>query len=812
MPKDLNKKINLKKISKKWQQKWKNKYCFKWNTSLKRSENFSIDTPPPTVSGILHMGHVFSYTQIDFIARYQRLKGKNVYFTIGFDDNGLPTERLVEKLKKIKPSTINKKLFNKLCKSVTSKLESIYSTLFKNLGISFDWKYEYQTINEKSIMISQMSFLDLYNRNLIERKYNPCFWDVKDQTVISQAEIVDINRNGTMYDIKFSLNNLNYIIISTTRPEMLSSCVAIFFNPNDCRYKLLKNEFATIPIFNKKIKILTDQNIDIKMGTGLVMCCTFGSAQDVIWWKKYNLNTILSINPYGKMQNSSFLNNFKIIDARKIIVKKLANKIIKERNVKQTIKIAERSGMILEIILTSQWYIKILNIKNKFQKIGENINWRPAFMKEKFDNWINGLNQDWCISRQRYFGIPIPIWFSLKKGERGKIITPKKQDLPIDPIKDLPSGYKRNQVKAETNIMDTWATSSLTPQINNLNLNKTFAIIGNKKIFPFDLRPQAHEIIRTWTFYTIVKSFYHNKTLPWYNVMISGWCKAKNKTKMSKSKDNLINPVKLLEQYGPDILRYWSSNSKLGNDVIFKEESFKNGQKLINKLYNASKFYISHIKNTIDNNLNIFQEDLPKLIYGFDLWVISHLNKSIIKMTKLFENYEYHDARECIENFFWKIFCDNYLEIIKGRIYNNNIKNRKSAILTLGHIIKTILILFNPFIPHITEELNFLIFSDKEFLCKKGAWPITNYYNKNIIAIGNKIIILLNLVRKYKTNKNISLNSKIDNLICIGTSIPNIFMNDFKNASKCKKITTKANKKNRYDIISECKNLKIIVT
>lgn len=815
MKKSCNNMFDIHDISKKWQKIWETNNYFKWNNISKRQDNFSIDTPPPTISGNLHMGHIFSYTQIDFIARYKRAIGKNVYFPIGFDNNGLPTERLIEKITKTKAKNLDKDKFNKLAKQKINTIQDIYKNIFKNLGMSFDWQQEYQTDNQQAKLLAQMSFINLYKKNILIEKKEPCFWDITDQTAISQAEIVDKSYDSFMYNIRFISNSSTEIIVSTTRPEMLAGCVAILFNPNDHRYLELKNKTAIVPIFNYIVKIIADEDVIINKGTGLVMCSTFGDIQDIIWWKRYKLKTKECINESGKIKNTPLFNNMTIVDAREKIIADLKTNIIKTHKIKHNVKVAERSNTKLEIIMTSQWYIKILNIKKKLKEISKKINWYPNFMEKKLENWIDGLNQDWCISRQRYLGTPLPVWLSLKKGEEGKKIIADIDNLPVDPKHDLPQGYKKNEVISDNNIMDTWVTSSLTPQINSQIINKNYHISNtSEKIFPFDLRAQSHEIIRTWTFYSIVKSLYHNKNIPWYNIMISGWCKSDNNIKMSKSKGNAIDPVKLLKKYSPDILRYWSAKTKLGTDIIFNEENFQLGKKLINKLHNLTKFYKIHLEKSYFKQETFLQIDINKIIYGFDLWILSHLSLIINKTTNAFDKYKYSESIYYIEEFLWNNLCSNYLEVTKKRIYNiKSTCGYQSVMLTLGYVIKTILILFSPFIPHVCEEFNKNTFVNTSDICKKGVWPQQKYYNQSYIEKGNTMIAFLNLIRKYKSHHNMSLKHNINHITCIGEIIPKKFVDDLQNASNCDRIDSLIkNDDTKYDFVSDCKRLKIVVS
>ena len=816
----LQDKLDISRIEAKWQKIWHEKGIYKWDRNKPREKTFSTDTPPPTVSGMLHMGHVFSYTQADFIARFQRMNGKSVFYPIGFDDNGLPTERLVEKVKKIRASDLPREEFIKICQEVVLEAEEEFRKIFKALGLSFDWGQEYQTISSQSRKLSQMSFLDLYNKGKIVRKFGPSFWDVKDQTAIAQAENIDKEQVGILSDIKFKIGDNNKdIIIATTRPEMLPACVAVFYHPKDARYKHLAGKQAIVPLFNQAVNILPDSDVEQEKGTGLVMCCTFGDIQDIEWWQRHKLDTKECINLYGKMQNADFLNGMKIKDARELTIEKLKEegKLVKQTEVTQNVKCAERSGGVLEIIPTYQWYIEVLPYKEQLHEKNEQCNWYPQFMKERLKSWIDGLNQDWCISRQRYFGIPFPVWYSKRKGEEGKILLADMKQLPVDPYVDLPEGYSREEVEAEKDVMDTWATSALTPQLSSLGISDEFMIDKEKhnKLFPFDLRPQAHEIIRTWAFGTIVKSMFHQNTIPWKNLMISGWCLTPDKVKMSKSKGNTITPEKLIEEQGADVIRYWASHSKLGMDIVYSEQIFKIGKKLITKLWNAARFVKPHILNSQPTTL---QQDITdgRVFCDLDLWILSSLYKVIEEATKSFQEYEYSDARVCIENFFWKNFCDNYLELIKTRVYdekNKYPKEKCSTVLTLYYIFKALLRLFAPYIPHVVEEINFLLFADDEPITQVNKWVrLEGYYcNEKYLKIGKDVMNVLELIRKYKSIHKLSLRAEIGEVLYSGEEIPTSALVDLKNASNCKKLIFKDEIRQAEKLASSCGKYSISV-
>ena len=778
----FNNKYQFKDIEEKYNTFWHEAKLYKWKNS--GDNQFVIDTPPPTISGQLHIGHVFSYCHTDFIARYQRMLGKDVFYPIGFDDNGLPTERLVEKTRKIRAADINRQEFNVICTQVSSEFRAQFKQLFQSIGISYDWNLEYHTISKDIQKISQTSFINLYKKGKLYRKLQPIFWDCIDQTAIARAEVEESEMLSSMNTITFTTETKEPINIATTRPELIPACVAIFFNPLDTRYQHLLGQNAIVPIFGHKVKILSDDQVKIDKGTGLVMCCTFGDEMDVYWWNKHNLDTKIIISKSGIISNLNSnttegndvcnkLHGLSVAKARKLILEILEqnNLLIQKQEIVHNVKCAERSGAPIEILLSHQWFIKVVEIKNELLEQVQKINWHPKSMRKQIEIWIEGLNWDWCISRQRYFGIPFPVWYS--KTEDEKIILADITKLPIDPTHDLPEGYKKEEVEADSDVMDTWATSSLSPQFNSSQI-------------PADLRPQSHEIIRSWAFYTIVQAYYHNNNIPWKNIMISGWCLAEDKTKMSKSKGNTLTPNKLLEEYGADVVRYWAANSKLGADTTFSNETLKLGKRFITKLWNASKFV----------SMFINQYQVPDLQYSvetMDKWILSKLYKIILKATESLNSFEYCIALDHIESFFWQDFCDNYLEIVKKRAYgeSTNKQENLSAIHTLSFVLREILKMLAPFIPYITEEIYRTLYSHNS-IHSHNNWPTPDIssYNESDEQLGEIFIELLNQVRKIKANSQLSVKYKIHKLIINKDyKLPISFENDLKAVCNADHIT-----------------------
>lgn len=799
----LPKKYKPADIEAKWQKTWEENHTYKWHNDAPRDETYVIDTPPPTVSGLLHMGHIFSYTQADFVARFQRMNGKDVFYPMGFDDNGLPTERLVEKTKKKRAVDMGREAFIELCMDVSEEARGEFRALFESVALSVDWDQEYHTISERSRTLSQMSFIDLYHKDKAYRKLQPMFWDPVDQTAIAQAEVEDKELKGTFSDIRFTVKNSEAeFVIGTTRPELIAACVAIFYHPDDARYKHLEGAHAITPLFNVEVPILSDEAVEIDKGTGIMMCCTFGDEADILKWRTHDLPARLVLDNYAKLRlkDKPWLadspqnvlealeglrghhQDKNVPNARTKTLEMLAdaNVLVKSDEITHAVPCAERSGSPLEIIPTNQWFIRILDQKEQLKQKAEQANWYPHYMKTRIDQWIDGLSWDWCVSRQRYFGVPFPVWYSKRAGEEGKVILATAEELPVNPLVDAPKGYSMDEVEPEADVMDTWATSSVSPQLNSYAITDDLGMDNDRhaKLFPADLRPQAHEIIRTWAFYTLAKAHLHEDVLPWKNLMISGWCLASDKTKMSKSKGNVVTPVKLIEEKGADAVRFWASTSKLGTDTAFSEDVLKVGHKLVTKLFNASKFaaiQLEHLKG---------EPSLDKVVHPIDKWMLTRASKAISKATVAFEKYEYAAAREAAEDVFWNDFCDNYLELVKARAYDPEGKNpegQQSAVVAIYHALEIILKLFAPFVPHVTEELYSHIFAEKHAahgsLHARHTWPKADDYmvDENAEAQGKAVVSVLNEVRKVKADANVSIKWPLDSLkLCAQKEAPSI--------------------------------------
>ena len=807
---------------------WEAEQIHAWDSTQPRANTYVIDTPPPTVSGSLHMGHIFSYTQADFIARFQRMSGKTVFYPMGFDDNGLPTERLVEKMKGKKASQYEtREAFIEACGEVTAQARQDFRKLFTSVALSVDWKQEYHTISEHSRRMSQLSFLDLHRNGKAYRQLQPMLWDPIDQTAIAQAEIVDKESPSAMNYIEFGLLGAQTnpqpaaeeesetvaltretlargkLLIATTRPELLPACVAVFVHPEDARYAHLVGKHATTSLFNVCVPILADDKVQMEKGTGAVMCCTFGDETDIQWWKTHNLPTRVVLNKYGKMdwtitpsltyilvgEGAPGINETKEVGGATGVESLLAQlnglkaeaarakiiEILKEKSllhwqdaINHAVKTAERSGATLELLPSHQWFVRVMNEKEVLKEKSRECVWHPEWMAHRMEQWIDGLNWDWCISRQRYFGVPFPVWYSKRAGEEGKVLIADADQLPVNPLTDLPKGYSRDEVEPDRDVMDTWATSSISPQISSGAIEPTLPgdITRHKQLFPADLRPQAHEIIRTWAFYTLVKAHHHENTIPWKNLMISGWCLAEDKSKMSKSKGNVVTPLELIEEFSADVVRYWASTSRLGADTAFSKDLLKIGKKLVNKLWNATKFAAIQLESLDKTPAATSEADSMNITETLDRWILTRLGRAFTAATKAFEEYEYANARAALEDFFWNDFCDNYLEMVKARAYDaegTNPSGKLSAQLTIHHCLDGILRGFAPFLPHITEELWAHIFPAKfaaaRSLHASGTWPKAADYFTDEAAeqSGIAAVELLGVIRKAKSERAVSI-------------------------------------------------------
>ena len=749
----LDKKYNTQECEIKWMNYWEENNIYEFKKDGR--EIYSIDTPPPTVNGKIHIGHIFSYSQAEMIARYKRLRGYNVFYPFGFDDNGLPSERLVEKEQGKKAHEIGREEFSRLCYDTTTKYESEFKKLFRRAGFSADLNNAYKTVSDKSTKISQLSFLELVEKNACYHKESPALWCNECLTSIAQAEL-ETKTIKTMFNyINFKTIDNELFTIATTRPELIPAIVAIFINPNDESNNHLIGKEAIIPILDIKVPIMADDKVDPSKGTGIVMCCTFGDQTDIEWWKKYNLPLKNIFSKDGLIENTNTkYDGLKIEEARREIIKDFdeAGYLIKQEELEHEVQTHERCGHAVEYTIMKQWFIDIMNHKSDFLKIGEEINWYPKHMKARYNEWVENIMWDWCISRQRYFGVPFPVWYC---SSCGKVKLAEKTELPINPLTKNPSTPCTcgcNEFIPETDIMDTWQTSSITPLINmNYGEEENYEDI----LKPMSLRCNAHDIIRTWDFYSIVKGYYNFKERPWNNIMISGFVMAGKGEKISKSKNNSkTEPFELLEEYGADIVRYWAGSGKLGTDIIFNEETFLRGKKLINKIWNVSKFIEMHLTDYKDQEFSDFEY--------IDKWILGKFQEMEKEYIKYLDNYEIGLALNTLEKFFWN-FCDNYIEIVKHRLYRPEEFGdipRYSGQKTIYIILYKLLQDFSIYFPFITEEIYQCLFKEKESIHLTEIKEL-EYNFDNEIKNGDYIIDIISEARGKKSESNKSLKTPI---------------------------------------------------
>ncbi len=797
---ELPKTYDPKEAEPRWQRYWEKNNIYKADVNTKKKV-YSIDTPPPTVSGRMHIGHAFSYTQQDFVARYKRMRGYEVYYPFGTDDNGLATEKLVQKEKKVNLRNLPRPEAIKLCLDFLKEERPKFIQDWKNIGMSCDFDLCYSTIDDYSRKIAQKSFLDLAKKGLVYRKEGPILWDRVFQTAIAQAELEDKKLKSTLNYIKAQLFGVDktYLVYATTRPELLFACVGISIEEagkyvklkvgdefwitgaatyeekfKEVNYKVVEKisgkellgKKVRIPISQNVVPISDDLSVKAEYGTGIVYYCTYGGLDCVEWMARHSeAKPINILNKDGTLNEKNQKYAGKLTaDARKEVIADLEaqGQLIKKEEIEHVVNVGERSGVEVEYIISKQWYVQYLDRKEQFLEASRELAWHPEHMKHRLDNWIKGLNWDWGFSRQRNFGTPIPVWYD----REGKVYYADEKQLPVDPVKDRPlSAPKGVELIPETDVFDTWFTSASSPFLaTNLVEGKPI----HSQLFPMSLRPQAHDIINFWLFYSMAKTQLLQGVTPWSTVAISGWVLDPKGEKMSKSKGNVVAPQEVIQKYSADAIRFWAATSKLGDDLPYQEKDVLTGQKFVTKLWNASKFSMLHLQDHEPTE----RESKSAVTEAFDRWLLSKLHKVIKESTESFDNYEYAKTRAEVEQFFWHTFCDNYLEIVKDRLYNpqtRGTEERKSAQQALSDSLLSILKMMAPIMPHIAEEIYQLHFAEKEG--KKSihlsSWP---EYDPTLVdekaeLAGDVGIDIINTVRKYKSEQQLSMKEGFTRLI-----------------------------------------------
>ena len=739
-----------KEIEGKWQDFWSREKIYRYDFSSDK-ETYSIDNPPRYASGALHLGHATHYTHIDIIARYKRMRNYNVFFPLCFDVNGMPIEVNVEKEKSVKMRDVDRHTFIKWCEEFAhSKIETM-EMQFRILGESMDSSIYYQTDAPEYRRVTQLTFLDMAEKGLVYRGLHPVNWCPRCGTAIAESEIEYVEKSTKLYYINFDIESGGSVIIATTRPELLPACLFLSYNRNDSRYSNLSGKYALIPIFGKKVPIIPDDSIDMNFGTGIEMVCSIGDKNDLKLIKKYGFQIIRSLDEDGRLTEiAGKYANLPISEARKRIIDDLnrEKRIVKIEEIGHNVGTCWRCGTPLEIINKEQWFIKTVELKDEILKSSEKLQWFPEFMKKRLEEWTKSLEWDWVVSRQRYFATPIPAWIC----KNGHIIYPKKEDLMrrndyIDPTVERPPVEKcpvcGSELKGSDEVFDTWVDSSISPLYNAYLYRDDEKF---KKLYPMSLRPQAHDIIRTWAFYSLFRCKVISGKEPWRDIFIDGHILAEDGRPMHASWGNVVDPLKIIEEFGTDAFRYFTATCMPGEDTPFRKREIIHGRKLLNKLWNVGNFIEMNIASKIDSE----SSDIV------DKWILSEFSLLVKNITSYMEMYRYDKAIRELDDFFWHVFADHYIEMIKYRA-----KTDAGTKATLYKIFLGILKLYAPFLPHITEELYHRIFSryEKKISIHLEQWP--EPYKIEFIEEGRRIKDLVAVLRRWKIENNMNNIKKI---------------------------------------------------
>jgi len=798
---DIPEKPSLQGLEAKWDAAWEEHGTYRFDRSKTREDVYAIDTPPPTVSGSLHLGSAFGYIQTDAIARFQRMRGAELFYPMGWDDNGLPTERRVQNHFGVRceptipydaaevvptpdgqPRPLSRQKFIELCHQLTAEDERAFEQVWRNLGLSVDWSLTYATIGDRARRVAQIAFLRNVRRGEAYSTEAPTVWDVDFRTAVAQAEIEDRDTPGALHRVVFErVDGSEPVAIETTRPELLPSCVALVADPDDERYKPLFGSEVRTPVFGVSVPVLAHRLADPEKGTGIAMICTFGDASDIVWWRELGLPLRVVLQRDGRFQRElpGWLDDdtaatweglagrtARQARTRMVALLREAGALIGEpRAITHPVNYYEKGDRPLEIVTSRQWYIRNgahdPALAEALIERGRQLAWQPDFMRARYEHWVRGLNSDWLISRQRYFGVPFPVWHRV--GDDGEplwdeLVVPDEDALPVDPQSQAPAGYAESQrgqpggFVGDPDVMDTWATSSLSPQIVGGWIDDPDLF---QRVFPMDLRLQGPEIIRTWLFSTVLRSHLEHDTLAWSHAFVNGWILDPDRKKMSKSKGDVITPTPLAQQYGADGLRYWALKAAPGADTAIDMAQMKNGRRLATKILNASRFVLG---------VSSAQADPANVTAALDRAMLARLAAVVNEATTSFDAYEYHVALSASERFFWQ-FCDSYIELVKGRAYGDG-DGAASAAAAASIGLSVMLRLFAPFLPFVTEE----VWSWwQEGSIHRAPWPRAEALSKHARdgdpAILDAAAEVLTELHRAKTSARRSLRTDVDRLV-----------------------------------------------
>ena len=755
-------------VEPRWQRRWVDEETYAYDDDDPTDPNtvFSIDTPPPTVSGSLHMGHLYGFTLQDFVARFERMRGEATFFPFGYDDNGIASERLTEDELDIRHQEFERREFQRKCREVCAKYEDQFTENIQGLGVSVDWNHTYQTIEPRVQRISQLSFVDLYEQGREYREKAPAIWCPDCETAISQVETEDDEQDSHFHDIEFPVAGSEEVFtISTTRPELLPACVAVFVHPEDDDNQHLVGESAEIPLFGHEVPILADERVDMETGSGIVMCCTFGDQNDIEWYQVHDLDLRVAIDESGHMTDvAEGYEGLHADEAGEAIVEDLdeAGALLDRRDITHTVNVHERCGTSVEFLVTEQWYVEMLDKTDEYLEAGREMEWFPEKMFTRYEHWVEGLQWDWLISRQRSSGIPFPVWYC---GDCDEPVIADKADLPVDPLSDDPPvdacpECGGEEFIPEDDVLDTWATSSLTPLINagwDWDEAAGEFTMERPELYRFDMRPQGHDIISFWLFHTLVKCYEHTGEVPFEETMINGMVLDENREAMSKSKGNVVLPSEVLAEYPVDAARFWAAGSAVGDDLPYNEKGLRAGEKLIRKLWNASKLVESLAPEP-------FPAEPDDGLRELDRWLLAELDAETDRVTELLDERAFSKARDELRSFFWNTFCDDYLEIAKQR-------EDEAVAYTLRTAHRRFLKLFAPLLAHVTEELWHDMYAEP---AEPGAlsddaadsihlsdWPEPLGVEADRDA-GTAATAVVGALRKYKSENQLPLTATLD--------------------------------------------------